>query len=210
MGGKTQVRIPILESAAVAAQRVLTYDGRPLGPEERRLLLDIFGNSVNLDPVQIAMTDVGVKGRPYTLGNTIRIPRGTNFDAGTLVHEMTHVWQYQTRGTAYISDSSVHQMISGEDAYLVELVPGQSFYDYTAEQEAVIVQRYYEESPPGWSTNPDVIRMIEEIRRARPLSASAVQQDTWFGPNRPFLDDGPASNSLNRGPQTVPLIRIEF
>jgi hypothetical protein len=209
MGTKPQIRIPLLEAGAVAAQKLLTYNGRPLGPEERKLLLGIFGDSVNLDLVEIAFTDLGPKGRPYTFGNTIRVPRGTKFDAETLVHEMTHVWQYQTRGTGYISDSSVHQLISGNDAYVFELEPGKSFYDYTAEQEAMIVERYYADSPPGWSTSPDVLRMIEQVRSARPLSSIAIQQDTWFGPNRPWLDNDPGAN-LNRGPQTVPLIRIEF
>lgn len=204
-----RVRIPLMEAGAVAGQKVLTSGGRFLKPEERRLLLTIFGNSVNLDPVEIVNTSVGPQGRPYTLGNTIRVPHGTTFDAATLVHEMTHVWQFQTRGTGYISDSVLHQMASGQDAYVVKLVAGQSFYDYPAEQQAMIVERYYADVPPGWSKEGDVLRMMAEIRKARPLSSADIQRDRWFGPGR-VPDNTGAVEDRNRPAQTVPLIRIEF
>jgi hypothetical protein len=195
-----------MEAGAVAGQKVLTSGGRSLKPEEKRLLLSIFGNSINMEPVQIVSTSVGAAGRPYTLGNTIRVPDGTTFDAETLVHEMTHVWQYQTRGTAYISDSVVHQLGPG-DAYATNVVPGQSFYDYTAEQEATIVQRYYADA--SWKTNPDVARMMGEVRKARPLSSADIQKDLWFGPGK-MPDTGATAGGDKRPAETVPLIRIEF
>jgi hypothetical protein len=210
MAGKARLRIPLLEEIAIQGQKTFADPGRSLNPEERRLLLIIFGQSVNLSRVQIVLTDLGAKGRPYTLGNTIRIPRGTQFDAQTLVHEMTHVWQYQTRGTNYISDSVVHQLTSGQGAYDVTLVPGQSIYEYTAEQEAVIVERYYADDPPGWSQNPHVVRMIDEVRRARPLSSDDIRKETWFGPGKSPLDNIGPANDANRQTPTVPLIRIEF
>jgi hypothetical protein len=209
MAGKVRLRIPLLEEAAIQGQKTFADAGRPLNPVERKLLLDIFGQSVNLDPVQIVLTGLGVQGRPYTFGNTIRIPTGTHFDAPTLVHEMTHVWQYQTRGTGYISDSVFHQLISGQGAYDVKLVAGQSFYEYAAEQQAIIVERYYDD-PSGWRQNPNVIRMIEEVRRARRLSMDEIRQETWFGPNKSPLDNITPGNDANRQSPTVPLIRIEF
>ena len=207
MGESARVRIPLLEALAIQAQGAFSDSGRSLNSQERKLLLTIFEDSVNLDPVNIVLTDLGTKGRPYTLGNTIRVPRGTTFDAETLVHEMTHVWQYQTRGTGYISDSALHQLTQGDDAYVVSLVPGQSFYSYTAEQEAMIVQRYYADK--GWRQNEDVVRMIGEIRKARPLASADIQQETWFGPNRGLPDSASAASSPKQS-QTVPLIRIEF
>jgi hypothetical protein len=205
-----RLRIPLMEAGAVALQKALTGPGRELNPEERRLLLSIFGNSVNLDPVELTMTSVGPKGRPYTFGNTIRVPNGTVWQTRYLVHEMTHVWQYQTRGTRYISDSAFHQVISGQGAYDVQLVPGQSIFDYTAEQQAIIVEQYYADDPPGWSKDPDVVRMIGEVRTARPLSSEAIQKETWFGPGAGALDKSAPSNDPNRPSQTVPLLRIEF
>jgi hypothetical protein len=208
MSGGIRIRIPMLEEFAIQARDLLSHSARSLNPEEKRLLLTIFGSSINLEMVQIVATEVGSKGRPYTLGTTIRIPDGTYFDAPTLVHEMTHVWQYQTQGTRYISDSVLHQLTT--DAYAVKLVPGQSFRDYTAEQQAMIVQHYYEKYPVGWNVDPDVVRMIGEVRCARPLSASQIQQETWFGPNRNMLENTVPPGVQKPPPQTVPLIRIEF
>jgi hypothetical protein len=150
---KPCLRVPLLEAGAVLAQKALTSDSRPLSGDERKLLLKIFGASVNLDAVTLAYTDLAVDGRAYTLGNTIRVPehmpKGTHFSVADLVHEMTHVWQYQTRGTSYISDSIFHQMTGGQAAYDVEIVAGQSFYEYSAEQEAMIVERYFKNYPEG-------------------------------------------------------------
>ena len=212
MGSGVRVRIPILEAGAILAQKALTSRPRSLKPDEKNLLLTIFGPSVNLDQVELAFTDLAIGGRAYTLGNTIRVPehmpKGVRFRAGDLVHEMTHVWQYQTRGTSYISDSIFHQVAPG-DAYEVNLVPGQSFYDYTAEQEAMIVQRFYEDAPRGWRQDTDVVRMIGEIRKAHPLSAVEIERETWLGPNHDLRDNAVPGNDFNQT-RTVPLLRIEF
>jgi hypothetical protein len=202
-----RIRIPILESTLIAGQGAFTGPSRGLLPEECRLLLSIFGPSVNLDVVRLAWTDLGPQGRPYTFGNTIRIPRGTVVTTGTLVHEMTHVWQYQTKGTGYLSDSAIHQLISGQAAYNVTLVPGQSIHAYTAEQQAMIVERYYEEA--AWAANPDVQRMIGEVRRARPLTDDQIRQETWFGSTRPDIFNSPPGQGGPSG-GTVPIFRIEF
>lgn len=204
--GDIKVRVPILEIGAIALRDSFANSKRPLYSNERKLLLDIFGNSVNLDPVEVVYTGIGAKGRPYTFGNSIRVPRGTDLDAATLVHEMTHVWQYQTRGTGYLSDSALHQLSEGQAAYNVTLVPGKSFYEYPAEQEAMIVEKYYQNSPAGWRTDPEVVRMLEEVRSARPLAASEIQRETWTGSYR----DVPNDPNAPQPSQTVPLFRIEW
>ena len=65
----------------------------------------VFGMSINLDRIRLTQTNVAVNGRAYTLGNTIRFPMGATVDLRTLVHESTHVWQFQTKGAGYLSDS---------------------------------------------------------------------------------------------------------
>jgi len=201
-----------VEAAAEAAQRTFTSRPRSLTTDERRLLLTIFGQSVNLDVVELAFTKLAIHGRAYTLGNTIhipeRMPKGVTFDTQTLVHEMTHIWQYQTHGTAYISDSLYHQVTQGDAAYTVTIVPGQALGDYGAEQQAMIVENYYLDFPAGFSQNPDVMRMIETIRRARPLTGMQIRQERWFGPNDPAGPALPGADSNQT--RTVPLFRIEF
>src|SRR5579871_1112252 len=193
MGDSPRLRIPLLEGVAPPLLRIPSFGARPLNSQERDLLIRIFGDSINLDAVQIAYTRLISSGTAaYTMGNTILIPVGAHTSTSTIVHEMTHVWQYQTMGTRYLSDSALHQAVEGLRAYDVDLVPGQSFYSYTAEQQAVIVQRYYDDFP-DWRTNADVIRMLGEIRRARPLAPSEIERETWYGPNQPYTDPNPGA-----------------
>jgi len=108
-----KVRFPIVEGDADFGQRLLTKNIRALSMTEQFLLHPIFQSSLDYYSIRIADTTVGAKGRPYTLGNTIRVPPGSTLDNRTLVHECTHVWQYQTKGTGYISDSAWHQIMHG-------------------------------------------------------------------------------------------------
>jgi hypothetical protein len=212
MGGDTRVRFPTLELFLTQNQGVLASAGRRLTGPETQTLSDVFGFSVDLTKVRLAETTAAVNGRAYTLGNTIRFPVGVPVDVRTLVHETTHVWQYQTKGAGYISDSIWHQATGGQAAYTVNIVPGQSIHSYHAEQQAMIVERYWADDPAGWATNADVVRMIQEVRRARPISALDIQNDIVYGPgggrgrNNPFMtlpDD-------RRPQQLLPLIRVEF
>jgi hypothetical protein len=203
------LRIPFVESLLVTGRDVLTGPAAELTGEQRQTLAGIFGSSVNLDVVRIAPTSIGIQGRPYTFGNTIRVPSGASFSRATLVHEMTHVWQFQTKGTRYISDSLLHQIVDGHRAYDVEIVAGRAFDDYTAEQQAMIVEQYYLDNPPGWATNPDVVRMLGEVRRAQRLTSDEIQQETWFGPTAPEAQDRTGSDAPRLNP-SVPIFRLEF
>jgi hypothetical protein len=211
MGDSTRVRFPSLEAFLIQNQGALATAGRPLTTTERRILEEVFGMSINLDRIRLTETNVAVNGRAYTLGNTIRFPTRATVDLRTLVHEATHVWQYQTKGAGYISDSVWHQAAGGQAAYDVTIVTGQSIHRYHAEQQAMIVERYYTNDPAGWATNADVVRMMAEVRRARPISDLDIQQDILYGPGRgaanPFMT---LPTDDRRDPQVMPLIRIEF
>jgi hypothetical protein len=229
MGDRTRVRSPLVEGLLVLGQGALANPGRPLTVHEEGILRSVFKDSIDYDAIRVALTNVGAKGRPYTLGNTIRIPPKTDFTPDTLVHEVTHVWQYQTQGSGYLSDSAWHQMTDGDESYHVTLAGGQSIYSYTAERQAVIVEAYYvdrlrnpqkpatqtdydpykDEVPVGWSKLPDVIRMICEVQRARPLSDNDATQERMFGPgwNRPNnLPPSPGTDRI----EILPILRIEF
>ncbi len=210
MGDNPRVRIPLLEGPIRAGLSAASFGDRELNSQERDLLVKIFGDSIDLDPVRIGYTKlIGGGTLAYTMGNKILIHQSTKLSAAKLVHEMTHVWQYQTRGTRYLSDSALHQAVQGLDAYNVDIVPGQAFDKYAAEQQAVIVEQYYTDFPDGWRDDPNVVKMMDEVRKARPLAASKRDQETWFGPNDPAPLDIPGSGALKPA-QTVPLIRIEF
>jgi hypothetical protein len=209
MGDGVQIRIPILEGFVRPILSGASFGDRPLSPDECGLILRIFGDSINPDPILIGYTRLSSGGRAYTMGNKILVPAGTLIDAATLVHELTHVWQFQTRGTRYISDSVIHQLTQGSRAYEVNIVPGRSIYDYAAEQQAIIVEYYYRDSPPGFRANPDVQRMIGEVRRARPLSPTEIQNETWTGSFQGLQDTNPDPNAPQLSP-TVPVLRITW
>jgi hypothetical protein len=216
----------LAEGLIVLGQRTLTNTVRGLTVTEEMLLRNIFKSSVDYDQIQVATTNVGANGRPYTFANTIRIPPDSDFNTRTLVHETTHVWQYQTKGSWYISDSAWHQLVD-KSAYSVKLIPGQSLCAYTAEQQAVIVEAYYADqqanplspattmtfdpsqilNPPlGWSLLPDVVRMIAELQRARPISDQARLEERMFGPGG-VPRENPGSPKFD---PVVPILRIEF
>ncbi len=77
---------------------------RGLTPGERRLAQAVFGDAVRLDPVRLHGGGFGAFA--VTLGSRLFLPKHLASDdfaaAGLgaqalLVHELTHVWQFQTR-----------------------------------------------------------------------------------------------------------------
>lgn len=213
MGDRVNIRIPIVEILGMQYGDAFSSGGRMLASSEKDILSPIFGASVLYEKVRIVTSSVIAA--PTTLGNYIRIPPGYSISNATLVHEMTHIWQFQTRGNSYISDSLVHQtaaIISGGDrnaAYSYTIVPGQALSNYTAEQQAMIVEDYY--SKPALRTNTDFIRMIEEVKAARPvitdmdryiesLYGNVNRSPRYFDPNFQGINDT----------SVAPLIRIEF
>lgn len=226
MGNGPRIRLPLAEGLIVLGQKAFTNSIRDLTVTEKMLLRRVFKESIDYDKIQIATTNIGVNGRPYTFANTIRVPPQTDFNTRTLVHETAHVWQYQTKGSGYISDSAWHQLVD-KSAYCVTLVPKQSLNSYTAEQQAVIVEAYYADQqanplsasttttydpsqvadpPRGWSLLPDVVRMIAELQKARPISDNAKLEERLFGPGG-VPKESPGAPKFD---PVVPILRIEF
>lgn len=211
MSGPNEVRLrlPTLEIFGIKSGAALSVGaGMPLLPDEKKDARAVFKDSLNLEPIRIVTAVVA--NAPVTLGNIIRKKPNELMSRGVLIHELTHVWQFQTQGTAYISDSAYHQTIgtitTGDRnaAYSYSIEPGKSFYDYTAEQQAMIVQTWFED--PGKQIVPEYRRLIEELRQARPISRSLIVEEAAFGPGM-----GAARNLPDTGfAPTVPLLRLEW
>lgn len=182
----------------------LARSGRGLTKEEQSLLWAVFGESVDLDAIRLV--EARIANAPTTLGNIIRIRAGEQLPSHVLVHEAAHVWQFQTKGTAYVSDSALHQGLSilrtgsRASAYDVTIVPGQSIHDYTAEQQAMIIENQF--LSEEWREHPEVRRMMDEVRTARPVPLESILQDAWFGPGGEQPSDG--------RPPAAPLFRIDL
>lgn len=213
MGDRVNIRIPFVEVLGMQYGDVFSSGGRMLVSSEKDILIPIFGASVSYEKVRIVTSSVIAA--PTTLGNYIRIPPGYSISNATLVHEMTHIWQYQTRGNSYISDSLVHQtaaIISGGDrnaAYNYTIVPGQAFSKYTAEQQAMIVEDFYSKS--SLRNNTDYKRLIEEVKSARPVMTDMdrYMESLYGNGNRSPRYFDPNFNGVNNT-GVAPLFRIEF
>ena len=150
-GTGLSVRSPVLEETLTQVSDIAgATTGLPLNAAELALVRPVFRNSVDFSRVRLIRTDV-LEYR--TVGNNIRVPLAFNVDdaemAQTLVHEMTHVWQYQHRGTSYLSESVTAQIAASigsgnrNAAYDYVLDEDSSFFDFGPEQQATIVENRF-------------------------------------------------------------------
>ncbi|MCY1017595.1 eCIS core domain-containing protein [Pyxidicoccus sp. MSG2] len=99
----------MLGGRVVSAVQVLTGlepPGRRLTEEEVARLRPIFGESLAYARVRLKEGRLGLLGvsrRAFAHGDTVFVPGRGPPELGLLVHELTHVWQHQHGGTAYLS-----------------------------------------------------------------------------------------------------------
>lgn len=128
--------------------RVQSHKARPLTDDEVALLERVFRGSVTLDRVRVVPGRAGlfdINKRPFTLGNTVYLKGRTS--PKLLVHECTHVWQYQHHGPRYAYDALVAQRRLGKGAYdwKAELARGRSGWrEFNAEAQAEYVADVYD------------------------------------------------------------------
>lgn len=91
---------------------------RPLTDAEKSALERIFKHSLNYYVIRIIEGNAGLFGlnsRAFTLSNTIYL-KTDFFSISLLVHETTHIWQYQHTNNRYASDALTAQWFIA-DAY---------------------------------------------------------------------------------------------
>ncbi|EKD33200.1 MAG: hypothetical protein ACD_76C00069G0004 [uncultured bacterium] len=121
---------------------------RPLTETEQKLAERIFEQSLDYNNIQINTGGPLTWIYPaVTTGNTISFPKG-NYNQtdkksqALLLHELTHVWQYQNYGWGYLP-RAVFEEISQSDAYVIHFDESKSFRDYDIEEQAEIVAEYF-------------------------------------------------------------------
>jgi len=132
---------------------------RSLSPGERRIVAAVFGNAIDPAPVRIHHR----KWWPFQPRNVLMAPCGhlhvparsdlwsddySDEDIklqGLFVHEMTHIWQAQTKGRFYLP-----LMRHPFCRYAYELRPGRPFAKYGIEQQAEIVRHAFIQRM-GWT-----------------------------------------------------------
>jgi Ca2+-binding RTX toxin-like protein len=149
---------------------LIKFNTRELNDREKDIARSVFGDSINLNLVRIDEYSVFATkklngGRPFTTFNTINT--WDPLDDATLIHELSHVWQYGKVGAIYIPDALNSQNDAGvpgkEKDYPPGVeVPGSTGYQYGGfielekrinngqklssfnyEQQASIIEDYY-------------------------------------------------------------------
>ena len=125
---------------------------RPLTPGEIALARSMFGDAIDyghvrlvkrkwwpFQPKGIVMAPTGnIHFHPHSDKWSEDFSREPLFAQGLFIHEMTHVWQAQTRGRFYLP-----LMRHPFCRYAYELVPNKSFGRYGLEQQAEIVRHVF-------------------------------------------------------------------
>jgi hypothetical protein len=206
------------------------------------------GNVIRVPPFFTVDSSASARPRPLSI----------DYMRHTFIHEMTHVWQYQHGGTSYISYSigpqiaataaaitkgisaaargtPTRQAFSGvssarNSAYIYTADPRKSFWDFTPEQQGLIVENFFlmRESGrallPGrdgnltWVSDPAIIgsllpvhqHYIDQLRKALPASEAEIRLqratvDTATAPSDPAII--PAERRLT---PIKPLLEIRF
>ncbi len=175
-----------LGALATAFTIVLEWFGeyRPLTPDERKAVRKIFGTSVEVDKVRIAVMSPPVdliewanKERPFTTMYLINFASWARVDIPTLIHELTHVWQSVVAGPFYMIEALEAQLrgegynygytnaYNGDGSEAALNDARGNFDEFNREQQAMIIQHYhvrrYEEKPTSdytaWQPYADVV-----------------------------------------------------
>lgn len=135
---------------------------RSLSTEEIALVKPIFETSLDYEQIRINYGGPLTWIYPaLTTGNTISFPKGfdeSNKKAQALiVHEMTHVWQYQNHGIDYLP-RALFEEITEPNPYTVHYDVSKHLLDYDVEEQAEIVAEY------SLNQNESYLPYIAELR----------------------------------------------
>jgi hypothetical protein len=131
---------------------------RSLTQYEIRQARRVFKNAIDYNEVTIKEGSLSAQaasagGYARTIGNTINLPAGGSRKMGLLIHELTHVWQYQRKGWVYAPQAIWAQVTEGysytsdgqspDDALREARRAGKTLYDYNLEQQGDILEHYF-------------------------------------------------------------------
>ena len=121
--------------------------GRRLRADEVALAQGIFGSGLDLYAVRIKEGPAGlfsVSRRAFTLGNTVYVPPGSvPIAPGLLVHELTHVWQYQHGWPDYLSEALWAQYAGDGYDWRKGLAEGKRWEALNPEQQAELLEQAF-------------------------------------------------------------------
>jgi hypothetical protein len=143
--------VDLLEIAAVGEiyetlADLVKVNTRALTDDELRDAGAVFGSAVNLRLVRVdrrALVGPRFSRRDYTSFHTV------NSWGDVLIHELTHVWQYERAGAVYMPQALFAQRwgagyrYGGCDGLCAARDDGSGFHGFNREQQAQIVQDFF-------------------------------------------------------------------
>jgi hypothetical protein len=209
-------RLPTWDLAWMRMAEAGSFGESSLTEREKGIAREIFGDSVDVGRVRLVWAK-SPTGEPMTFGNVIRMPVGHDLSAGTIIHELAHVWQYQTRGSSYLSDSLLRQACAylrykdRGKAYDYRLEPGKSIFRYEAEQQAQIIEDFTVSKEKR--TDPRYLALIAEVRATKAFRSSfdmLQENDGGLPPREQALPPGPEGTAPWDGSPALPLVEYRF
>ena len=125
---------------------------RPLNSAELSAARKVFGWSIDLSRVKIAVASIPADvvnwlngQRPFTTMYIINFASSAHITMGTLIHELTHVWQGVVAGPVYMVEALHSQFFGrGYEVTAADInAAGGDINKLEREQQAVVVERYY-------------------------------------------------------------------
>lgn len=125
---------------------------RPLNAQELAEARKVFGSSIPLDRVKVAVASLpadlinGLNGnRAFTTMYVINFASWTKIQMHTLIHELTHVWQGVVAGPVYMVEA-IESQIAGKGYQVTDADLARANGDLNKlerEQQAVVVENYW-------------------------------------------------------------------
>lgn len=159
---------PFYSHTSTIGEKVRTVTNRSMTEWEIRQAKRVFGSAIDYAAVTIADGSISAKvasagGYARTIRNVINFPTGTSRNMSFMIHELTHVWQYQKTGLSYIPEALWAQMTEGynysdegksaEDSLKDARAAGKTLYSYNLEQQGDILSDYYRRLQKGQDTS---------------------------------------------------------
>ena len=140
--------------------------GRKLTDEEIKELRKVFGDSLDYSKIRVKEgDDLMTIGAARTIGDTIYIPEG-KLTPDLLVHESTHVWQYQHGGDDYMGEALYGQTFGEGYDYQQGIDEGKSWSELNPEQQAELIQQAYKNGffdTGMWSGRADLTAYMNDV-----------------------------------------------
>jgi hypothetical protein len=225
-----EIRLPTWEIMTMTTAQNMVGETRKLRKHEIDEAKKVFKDCVDFDAVRVGPQDVVITDFHTAWGNLIRISPTQKFEYDDLIHELVHVWQYQTGGSSYISDSMLHQTwsfiktkdrsgaysykevkVDAKGVSTASVPQNKSFYDFTAEQQAQLVEEYYKY--PAFNADPVYQRLIAEMVRLKGLKGAQtmfLERAAGLGPREKEI---PALQGFEKpwnASGAAPLVELRF